>query len=71
MPQPVLRISRTSALSSPFVSLKNSMFGIAATITPPLAKVNPLPRLMSLGEHGDFVGLAVAVGVLENLDRVV
>ena len=46
MPQPVLRISRVSALSSPLVSLRNSMFGMAATITPPFANVSEVARLI-------------------------
>ena len=62
---------RTSALSSPLVSFRNSMCGAAATMTPPLAKTRLVGEVQPIGEDGELVGPAVAVGVLEDLDPVV
>jgi hypothetical protein len=45
-PQPVLSTCRTSALSSPLVSFRKWTFGAAATMTPPLANVRLVGRLM-------------------------
>ena len=43
--KPVKRIFRSSALSSPLVSLKNSMWGAWPTTNPPFAKASDVARL--------------------------
>ena len=69
-PKPVKRTLRTSALSSPSVSFRKSVSGAWWTITPPLAKQRLVGMLRLVGEDGELVGLAVAVGVLADRDPV-
>ena len=71
MPQPVLRIWRTSALSSPLVSLRNSMCGAADDDHAAIGEHQAGRQVEMVGEDRELVGAAVAVGVLEDLDAVV
>src|SRR5688500_1794408 len=45
VPQPTNKSFRSSALSSPSVSRRNSVFPECTTITPPFAKTNPVGTL--------------------------
>ena len=62
---------RTSALSSPSVSLRKSRSGAWATRTPPLQNSKPVGQCRLSAKTVDLVGLAVAVGVFEDQELVV
>jgi len=68
-PNPVTTTSRVSALPSPSVSLRNRMSGAFATQTP-RPDGDPRGDIQPVGEDREPVGLAVAVGILQDLDPV-
>ena len=65
------RGSRTSALPSPLVSLRNIRSGAWATQDAAVAELEAGRAVQAVGEDGHLVGLAVAVGVFEDQDLVV
>ena len=58
-------------MSSPSVSFRNSRSGAWATSTPPLQNSKPVGQCRSSAKTVMLVGLAVAVGVLEDQELVV
>ncbi len=62
--------SRTSATSSPFVSLQEEEPRRLRDDEPAVREDDPGRDVEPLGEDGELVGLAVAVGVLADADAV-
>ena len=63
---PVKRTFRPSALPSPSVSLRKSMWGAWATIRPPFDVEEARRDAEVIRKERELVGPAVAVGVLED-----
>jgi hypothetical protein len=61
----------TSALSSPFVSLRNIRSGAMCDDDAAVVELEAGRVLQVIGEDRHLVGLAVAVGVLEDQELVV